>query len=165
LDEKSLPQAKAFVTGTLDKRLASDAISSETMALFEAVFRAVVSEVDGAGAKIEISSIVKLGSAEIKLVFPGKRFSLPDGGASDDSDAKIIETYSDKLSTSYLAGDNVIKISVSQSARAFLLPNLIAAGAAIVVGLVLSLVLDDAGQQQLAEQWVAPLENLFTNAV
>ena len=165
LDEKSLPQAKAFVTGTLDKRLASDAISSETMALFEAVFRAVVSEVDGAGAKIEISSIVKLGSAEIKLVFPGKRFSLPEGGASDDPDAKIIEAFSDKLSTSYLAGDNVIKISVSQSARAFLLPNLIAAGAAIVVGLVLSLVLDDAGQQQLAEQWVAPLENLFTNAV
>lgn len=147
------------------RRHVSAAIASETTSLFEAVFRTVVPEVDGEDARIEVSSVDKLGCTDIKITFPGERFSLPEGNTSEDPDAKVIETFADMLSCSYMAGYNVIRIFVSQSARAFLLPSFIAAAAAIVVGIVLNLILDDAGQQQVAEQWVAPLENLFTNAV
>ena len=164
-DEAGLSQAQTFIGEMLGKRHVSAAIASETTSLFEAVFHAVVLELDDKDAKIEVSSVVELGNTDIKIMFPGKRFYMPEGDSSSDPGAKIIERYSDKLSCSYLAGYNVIKISVSQSARAFILPNLIAAAMAIVVGIVLNLVLDDAGQRQLAEQWVAPLENLFTNAV
>jgi Na+/H+-dicarboxylate symporter len=164
-NEKDLPQAQAFIGKMFKRRHVNATIASETMLLFEAVFHVVVSEVDDEDAKLEISSIENLGRTEIKIMYPGERFSMPEGDASQDPDAKIIEAFSDKLSYSYLAGDNVIRISVSQSARAFIFPNLIAAIMAIVVGIVLTFALDEAGRHQLAEQWVAPLENLFTNAV
>ena len=164
-DDVGLSQGRAFIEEMFARRHVNATIASETMSLFEAVFQAVVSEIDDKDTKIEISSVVKLGNTDIKIMFPGKRFYMPEGDSSKDPGAKVIETFSDKLSCSYLAGYNVIKISVSQSARAFILPNLIAAAMAIVVGIVLSFALDDAGQRQLAEQWVAPLENLFTNAV
>lgn len=163
-DEKSLPEARAFIEQRLSKRRVNASTVSETTSLFEAVFHAAIPEVEE-GAQIEVSTIAELGSTEIKIMFPGKRFSLPEGDVSGDPDAEIIDAFSDKLSCSFLSGDNVIQISVSQSARAIFLPPLIAAASAIIVGIVLSFVLDEAGRQQVAEQWVAPLENLFTNAV
>lgn len=164
-NEEGLSRAWAFVEEALGRRHVNASIVSETMPLFAAVVHAIIPEVDGEDARIEVSCTSKLGNTDIKMMFPGERFSLPEGNAAEDPDAKVIETFSDKLSCSYLAGNNIVRLSVSQSARAFLLPNLIAAAAAIVVGVVLSLVLDDAGRHQLAEQWVAPLEKLFTNAV
>ncbi len=164
-NEKSLPEAQAFIGKMLEKRHVNSTIASETLSLFKALFHEVVKEVDGDGAVLEIGVASKLGHTDITMMFPGARFSLPESDPSDGPDEKIIEAYSDKVSYSYEAGDNTVEISVSQSARAFILPNLIAAAAAIVVGIVLNLALDDAGQHQLAEQLVEPLEKLFTNAV
>ncbi len=164
-DEEGFSQAQVFVEELFKSCHVGAAIASETMSLFGAVFRAVVSETDDEDATIEISSDIGIASTDLKMMFAGKRFTMPEGDVSEDSDAKIIETYSDKLSCSYLAGHNVIRFSVSQNARAFLLPNLIAAAFAIVVGIVLAIVLDETGRQQFAEQWVAPLEHLFTNVV
>lgn len=60
---------------------------------------------------------------------------------------------------------SVIRISVGQSAWAFILPNLVAVVAAVIVGLALSLVLDEAELQVMVQEWITPLEKLFTNAV
>lgn len=151
-DERGLSQACTFVGEGLKKRRVNDTIASETLKLFEALFHLVVAEVDNDG-KLEVGVVSKLGHTDITLMFSGTRFSLPEADPSDGPDAKIIEAYSDKVSCSYEAGDNTVEISVSQSARAFILPNLIAA-AAIIVGIVLNLVLDDPAQQQVAEQFV-----------
>ena len=164
-DEKGLSEACTFVGEGLKKRRVNDTIASETLKLFEALFHLAVKEVDGDDAAFEVGVVSKLGHTDITMMFPGTRFSLPEADPSDGPDAKIIEAYSDKVSCSYEAGDNTVEISVSQSARAFILPNLIAAAAAIIVGIVLNLVLDDPAQQQVAEQFVEPLEKLFTNAV
>ena len=164
-DEKGLFQAQAFIEETLGARHVNASIVSETTSLFKAVFHAIVCEFDDEDVEIEINCIAKLGGTDIEIMFPGRRFSLPEGNAPEDSDAEVIEAFSNGLSLSYLAGYNIVRLSVSQSTRAFILPNLIAAAAAVAVGVVLSFALDDAGRYQLAEQWVAPLENLFTNAV
>ena len=163
--EKGLAQAQSFLGEVFESRHVNETIAAETMMLFESMFHAILSEVDEEDTDIEIGSVVELGRTDIKIMFPGARFSIPEGNVYEDPDAKVIETFADKLSCSYVAGYNVVKISVSQSSRAFLLPNLIAAIAAIVVGLVLTLTLDETARLQFAEQWVAPLENLFTNAV
>jgi len=133
--------------------------------LFGALFRAIIPQVDEEDSELEISSVVELGHTDIKIGFAGNRFTVPEGDVLAKSDARTIETYSDKYSCSYRSGYNVVRISVSQTARAFLLPNLIAAAAAIVVGIPLALFLDDAGRLMVAEQWIVPLETIFTNAV
>ncbi|HAM16413.1 MAG TPA: hypothetical protein DCP91_11295, partial [Eggerthellaceae bacterium] len=135
------------------------------MTLFEALIRRIFSHVDDAGAELEIGSANELGRTDIKITFPGKRFSLLDGDESSDSDAEVVEAFSDKISCSYQGGYNVVRISVRQSAWVFILPNLVAIIAAIVVGNGLEFMLDDSERQILTTEWVMPLENLFTNAV
>ncbi len=164
-DEENLPQARAFVEGAFGKRHVNASIVSEMMSLFEALFRKAVAHVGDGGAELEIGSVSGLGRASVKLTFPGKRFSLFDGDVSSDSDAKVIESYSDKISCSYQSGYNVVRISVGKSAWSFILPNLVAVIAAVVVGGVLEFALDEAGRQLIAREWVTPLEKLFTNAV
>ncbi|MGI6220415.1 MAG: dicarboxylate/amino acid:cation symporter [Coriobacteriales bacterium] len=164
-DKGNLPQARAFVEKILGKRFVNASIASDAMLLFEALFREIVSQVDDSSAELEISRARKLGHTDIKMTFPGKRFSLHEGDVSSNPGAKTIEAFSDKISCSYQGGYNVVRISVSQSAWAFILPNLVAVVAAVIVGIALRLTLGDTGQQVLAEEWITPLEKLFTNAV
>lgn len=164
-NEENYPQARAFIESALNKRSVNASIASEMMPLFEALFREIVSHVDDTATELEISSARKLGHTDIKMTFPGARFSLLEGDASSDPDAKIIEAFSDKISCSYQGGYNVVRVSVRQSAWAFILPNLVAVAAAVIVGLILAAMFDDVALQQITEEWVAPLEKLFTNAV
>ena len=164
-NEKNLPQAREFVEKTLSGRLVNASIASEMEQLFEALFREIASQVGDSGTELEISKVRALGRTDIKIAYAGKRFSLLEADVSSNPDARLIETFSDKVSSSYQSGTNVIRISVGQSSWAFLLPNLIAAIVAVIVGVVLRFTLDDAGQQLLVNDWVTPLEKLFTNAV
>lgn len=97
---KSFSEARAFVEETLDKHHVSTSIAFETMLLFEALFNEVISQIDDEDTKIEISNVNGLGRTEIKMIYAGKRFSLPEGDVSTDPAAKIIEVFSDKLSSS-----------------------------------------------------------------
>ena len=135
------------------------------MSLFEALFRRIVIQVGNAEADLVIRSSSRFGRTDISISFPGERFALPEGDASSDSDAKTIDTLSDKMSSSYEAGSNVIRISVSKSALAPILPSLVAIVAALAVSVVLGFVLDDASRQTLTKEWIAPLQKLFTNAM
>ena len=162
---KSFSEARAFVEETLDKHHVSTSIAFETMLLFEALFNEVISQIDDEDTKIEISNVNGLGRTEIKMIYAGKRFSLPEGDVSTDPAAKIIEVFSDKLSSSYRGGDNVIRISANQSARSFIHPNLIAIIAAIILSIVFALTLDEAGHAFVVKEFVAPFQKLFTNAV
>lgn len=163
--EKSLPQAQAFVEQLLDRRYINASIAYEAKLLFEALFCEIVSQAGERGAELEISSVRELGHTDIKLAYEGKRFSMLEADVSTDPNARLIEDFSDKISCSYQGGLNVIRISVGQSAWAFLLPSAIAVVAALIVGSVLGLVLGDAQRQLVAQEWIAPLEKLFTNAV
>ncbi len=164
-DQKSFPEAQAFVEKKLKNRHINAHIANETMVLFESLYNVIVSQVSSNNNELEITSVNGLGSTDIKMVFPGKRFFVPEGDGLEHLDEKIVESFSDKLSCSYSGGLNVIRISVSKSAWSFVLPNFIAVIAALIVSFVLSCVLDKAGQNMIARDWVAPLQKLFTNAV
>ena len=163
--EENFPQASAFVEDILDKRHINARVASETKSLFEALFRQVVSQCDNADTELKIGSVRKLGHIDLKITFSGKRFSLLGDTGLSESDAKIIETFSHKISCSYQGSCNVVRISVNQSAWTFILPNLIGVIAAIIVGVTLQSTLDVAAIQWIANEWVLPLEKLFTNAV
>jgi hypothetical protein len=116
-DFKRFPEAKAFVEEVFERRHVNASIAYETMQLFEALFSKIVFQVGEQDAEIEISSLNGLGHTDIKLVFPGKRFSVSDGDAFVDPEAKIIEAFSDKVSCSYFGGYNVIRISLAKAPR------------------------------------------------
>ncbi|MBQ3328852.1 MAG: cation:dicarboxylase symporter family transporter [Eggerthellaceae bacterium] len=163
--QKSFGQAQAFVEQALDSRAINSNIASETMLLFEAVFNAILSQIDDESTEIKIKRISKLGRTEIKIGFPGKRFAMPEGDVSTDPEAKIIEAFSDKMSCSYRGGYNVIRITTRASAMAFIIPNLTAIILAIAIGIPLSFALDAETLKSLIDNWISPLQKLFTNAM
>ena len=75
-NEENLPQAQAFVEDVLGRRRVNASIASEAMRLFEALFHEIISQVGERGAELEIGSVKELGHTDIKMTFPGKRFSL-----------------------------------------------------------------------------------------
>lgn len=79
---KGLLQGLAFIEETLDRRHVNSSVAFQTTSFFEAVFQAIVLEVDNEKTKLEISITAKLGRTDIKILFPGKRFSIPEGNAS-----------------------------------------------------------------------------------
>ena len=162
---KSFPKAQAFVEETFEKRHVSASIAFETMQLFEAIFNEIAFHVDDEDTEIEVSTSNALGHTDIKMVFPGKRFSVTEGDVFTNPEAKIIEAFSDKMSCSYRGGYNVIRISLGKSVRSFILPNVIAIVAALIVSIVFALLLDEAGHDYVVREWIAPLQKLFTNAV
>ena len=162
---KGFSKAQVYVEETFERHHVSASIAFETMQLFEALFGEIASQVGDEGVEIELSSTNSLGHAVIKMVFPGKRFSVTEGDVFTDPDAKIIEAFSDKMSCSYRGGYNVIRITLCKSARSFVLPNLIAIVAALVLGIIFSFALDEAGHDFIALELIAPLQKLFTNAV
>ena len=162
---KGFPQAQSFIEQVLESNSVNSNIASETMLLFEALFNAVISQVEGANTTIEMVCSRKLGRTELVMYFPGERFSPPECGVEPDPDAKIIEAFADKVSYSYRSGYNEIRISVSVSAKAFLLPNLVAVAMAFIIGIPLTFVLDAETAQTLSTDWLDPLQKLFTNAV
>lgn len=135
------------------------------MQLFDALYHEVVSQIDDSETYIEISNVNSLGRSDIKLVYQGKRFLPPERDVTKDPYARVIETYAEKLSYSYRGGYNVIRISLGKSTRAYLLPNVIAIFAALIVSLILTLTLDEAGTEMVLKEWITPLQTLFTNAV
>ena len=164
-NDESLPKALAFVEEAFRRRRVSAKIASEMKLLFEAVCREIVAQLADETAELEICSVSKIGCADIEITFPGSRFSLPSENAASSPGASIIEEHLDKISCSFHHGDNVVQIAVSQSIWSFILPNLVAVIAAVIVATVLEFTIDDAGRQLLATDWVAPLKKLFTNAM
>ena len=164
-DEGSFSQARSFVEGVLGKRRVGATNASEAMQLFEALFHEIASQVGNGNTELEIRAISKFGRTEIEIAFPGKCFSLVGEDGASTSDAKVIESLSDKMSCSYEGDRNVIRISVNKSVWVCVLPSFIAIVAAVIVAAALELVLDDAGRQFITQQCIAPLEKLFTNAM
>ena len=161
----SFSQVQGFVKEVLDKRRVGETVVSEMTMLLEALFYQIVSQVGDKGTELEMSSINKLGHTDIVLAFPGERFTLPGGDSLVDPDAKLIDSFSDKISCSYEGAYNIIRVSVYKNAWSFILPNLIAVLAAIIVGTVLGFTIDSSSRQVLSQEWIAPLEKLFTNAM
>ncbi len=163
--EGNLSEARAFVEHALSKQRVNSTNTTETLSLFEALFHEIVHQAESCGDELEITSISKLGRIDIEIAFSGERFSLPEKGTSSASNAELIDSLSDKMSCSYEGGCNVVHISASKSPWVPILPSVIAIVAALLVSLVLKATIDDAGQQYLAKEWIAPLEKLFTNAM
>ena len=162
--EAGISQAHEFAEKALTGRRISACSDTELMALFEALLYHVASQADDE-TQLEISSISALKGADIEISFAGSRFTLPEQDAQPDSRAEIIDTFSDKFSCSYKNGTNVISLSVGRNFWSIILPNLIAVIMAVIVGFVLEFTVGEAQLQLLANEWVSPLEKLFTNAV
>ena len=165
-DIEEFDTAMAFVGELLERASVSQEIIHETMLVFETVFSSVLMQGIDRSTMLNISAEDRLGSIYLKIDYEGKRFNPPD--EDDDGIApelRLLEGYADKVSYSYRAGYNTIRISMRKSPRGFLLLCGVGILVAIVAYSIISMLVSPVDQQILLDDYVFPLERLFTNAM
>ncbi len=158
-------KARTFIEDVFTRNSVNKTMALETMLLFEAVFNKIISIGTPLDCTLLLKGENKYGVVDIELTFEGKRLSFEEMIEANDKDSQTIETYSDKISTSYRLGTNIIKLSVRKSHKSFTTPCYIAAVLAIVLYAVLSIFLEESTLRSFASDYVEPLQKLFTNAV
>ena len=134
------------------------------MLVFEALFNDLSEQGYDPDTLVTITGKHELGNLVIKLSFEGKPFTPPDTG-TDSPDKLVIEALEDKLDYSYNSGYNTIRITVKRSYRRLYLFNGLGMLCALAAYALIELFTDVVWQQDLATNYLLPLNKLFANAM
>ena len=157
--------AQAFVEELLERASASREIVHETMLVFETVFSSVLMQEIDHDTIPNISAENRLGSIYLKISYEGKRFTPPEEDDGIAPELRLLEGYADKVSYSYRSGYNTIRISMHKSPRGFLLLCGVGILVAIAAYAIINTIISPDDQRVLLDDYVFPLERLFTNAM
>ena len=163
---ESLEAAKSFVGKRIKRRNISKEIRSETMMVFEALFRNLLRQGFDKDTLITIKSSGNLGEIDINLGFEGKPFVavIGENGCFTEDD-QILTEYEDKYDYSYQSGYNSIHIVVKRSFQNTLFASLASILLAILVYIPINAFVSMEDQITLGEEIVFPLVKLFSNAM
>lgn len=164
ISEDDFENAYSCVEELLERKDISDELALDALRLFEALFQKLLDSEMYANSTMDISGVNKLGNLNVKIRFEGKLFSLYTDENDSDED-RILKAYDDKLDFSYSSGFNTVSISVSRSSRRTTFVCIVAALCAVVVYTILYFLVDEGGRIHLLDNYVFPLERLYTNAV
>ena len=166
LDFENYSVASEFVEKMLTERNISKEIIFETLLVFEALFNRIIEQGCSKYTSIEISKKNRLGELSITIGFEGKMFiPLKDFSADSSPEEKIMKAYDDKLSYVYHSSYNVITITVKRGQKNTMLLCGIGFLVAIAVYTILRFTISPAEQAGLLNNYVFPIEQIFTNAM
>ena len=154
-----------FVNQVLDASGLSKEVARDVGLVFEALFNSVLMQGFDPETVLTVSEQKRLGAVSLEIEFEGKRFN-PQAAADGphSTEAKLLQTYGDKIDYGYLLGSNSIAISVRRGSRFWVLPNIWAMLLAVVAYVVLSNVLDQQTQYDLANDYLYYIGTLLSNA-
>lgn len=160
----------AIASSFLEKELKNNGISQEivfeTLLVFEALYNRIIEQGCSKNSTIEISKKNRLGDLRITIGFEGKMFipqETVDGELSPED--KIMKAYEDKLSYTYHSSYNIIDLTVKRGQRKALIYCLIGFLAAIALYSILRFVLSAHEMQNLLDNVVIPVEQIFSKAM
>lgn len=159
-------KAANFIEKELQRSRTSKQIISENIMVFEALFNDVIRRDISSENEITIQIKRSFGNPSINMCFAGDRY-VPMSGDSveDEIEYKIIKAYEDKLEYDYHSSYNTVYMTVKRAYATQTVLCLVGFVGAILAYLILSHVLIPAKRIDLRENWILPVENLFTNAM
>lgn len=166
LDFNNYAVASNFLEKELKKNNISQEIIFETLLVFEALYNRIIEQGCSKDSVIEISKKNRLGDLSVTIGFEGKMFipqETNDGILTPED--KIMKAYEDKLSYTYHSSYNIIELTVKRGHRKALIYCLIGFLAAIVTYSILQFVLSANEMQNLLNNFVIPVEQIFSKAM
>lgn len=170
LEIAAVPENMAEVKSFIDKRLKRSSISneirSETLLVFDALFRNLLRQGFDKGTLITVKTRNRFGEIDISLGFEGKPFvAISDESDSFTKEDRILQEYEDKFDYSYQSGYNSIHIVVSRSFQNTLLISFASIFLAILVYIPINMYMSLEDQTRIGEEIVFPLVKVFANAM
>ena len=163
---ENLEEAGSFVRKRLKRSNISKEIQSETLLVFDALCRNIVSMGLYKDTLITIRTRKSFGEIDINLGFEGKPFAaINDDNVCLTEEDKILREYEDKINFSYQAGYNSIHIIVSRSFQNTLLLSFASILLAILVYIPINAFVSLEEQARIGEEIVFPLVKVFANAM
>ena len=163
---ENLEEAGSFVRKRLKRSNISKEIQSETLLVFDALCRNIVSMGLYKDTLITIRTRKSFGEIDINLGFEGKPFAaINDDNVCLTEEDKILREYEDKINCSYQAGYNSIHIVVSRSFQNTLLLSFASILLAILVYIPINAFVSLEEQARIGEEIVFPLVKVFSNAM
>ena len=158
--------AEAFIENRLKRSNISKEIRSETLLVFDALFRSILRQGFDENTPVTVRTRNSSGEIDIILGFEGQPFAAvsSEGDRLTEEEA-VLQEYADKYDYSYQSGYNSIHIVVQRSFRNVLLLSLVSILAAILVYIPISACMSMETQIKLGEEIVFPLVKLFANAM
>lgn len=163
---ENLETAKTFIRKQLKRYRISKEIRSETLLVFDALFRSLLRQGFDQDTIIKIKTRSSHGEIDISLGFEGKPFAvLRDESSGHTAEDDVLKVYEDKYDYSYQYGYNAVHITVKRSFQHTLFLSLASILLAILVYIPISAFMSMDDQIRLGEEIVFPLVKLFANAM
>ena len=163
---KNLETANAFIAKRLKRSKISKEIQSETLMVFDALFRNLLRQGFDENTLITIKTNNNFGEIDFSMSFEGKPFvaMLDENGISSNDDNTLRE-YEDKFDYSYQQGYNFIHIIVKKSFLYTLLFSFASILLAILVYIPINAYMSLEEQARIGEDIIFPLVKVFSNAM
>ena len=159
---ENLEEAGSFVRKRLKRSNISKEIQSETLLVFDALCRNIVSMGLYKDTLITIKTRKSFGEIDINLGFEGKPFAaINDDNVCLTEEDKILREYEDKINCSYQAGYNSIHIIVSRSFQNTLLLSFASILLAILLYIPINAFVSLEEQARIGEEIVFPMVKVF----
>ena len=164
---KEYEKAVSFVEDLMKKHHIIRYTANETMLVFDALYRNIMSQGLDPDKELRISGAEKFGELMVQIGFEGHRFSaLAEETEEVSPENKILTGFSDKLDNVYHTGYNTFRITVKRNYSGIALSNMAALLAAIIVYVLIRLITGTTGDiEYLAVKYVYPLETAFANTI
>jgi Na+/H+-dicarboxylate symporter len=141
-------------------------ILSETMLVFEALFHNLMEQEVNQSVTLTVSMQKTIGEINVKIGYDGKPYVPTESDEDDHSpEAGILRAYHERISYHYSFGYNIIRIVVRRSYSGFQLSCFSGIVLATVLGLPLFSILDFDTRFTIQQQFLFPLNRMFTNAM
>ena len=163
---ENLETAVSFIENKLKRSNISGEIKSETLMVFEALFRNLLRQDYDKETILRIKTTNKFGEIDISLGFEGKPYvAILEETDAQSEDDRILKEYEDKFDYRYQRRYNSIHIAVKRSFQTTLFVSFASILAAILVYIPINAHVGMDTQIMLGEEVVFPLVKLFANAM
>lgn len=163
---ENMAEAKSFIDKRLKRSNISNEIRSETLLVFDALFRNLLRRGFDKDTLITVKTRNRFGEIDISLGFEGKPFvAISDESDSFTKEDRILQEYEDKFDYSYQSGYNSIHIVVSRSFQNALLISFASIFLAVLVYIPINMYMSIEDQTRIGEEIVFPLVKVFANAM
>ena len=163
--EEEYPAAAQLIEEIFRRRKLSRVVRTETMMIFEALYHNVQQKLAGSSIPVTLTVKQRMGDLKITLGFEGGMMDPAENCDDLSPETQILKTYSDKYNYSYRFGYNKIEIEVRKSIQLTQMIYLAAALASLAVYAIIRAKAGAVLQQELLQNLIVPLEQLFANAM
>lgn len=162
---KNFRDIRRFIVDTMKSNGATKRDVVETMLVFEALYNDMIDRGISEDKSVLVWGTLSFGDLTMSLGFEDEMFVPMEQSDHEHTEGRVMEAYGDKIEHSYHAGFNTLSIRATRHVSKTMVYSLVAFALALLMYLQMHYAMSSEMQESIRNQFVFPLERMYTNAV